>query len=211
MIALDTTPALSNAELTWSRRRLLSALGLILVSQCLSGCAAPKRVSTTSAIHTPLPREADTFERSGRFALRWTDRVVDKTENLQGGFRWIETPQQLDLTLLSPVGTALARLSVEPGRAELQRNDAEPETAIDADALTERLFGWQLPVVGLRRWMRGLGPNGKVVGQDDQSFTEAEWQVRLSAFDALGPTRLEAHRDTPTHHIDCRLVCLPPA
>ena len=52
-------------------------------------------------------------------------------------------------------GTTVARIEVEPGGARATGAQMQEVRGTDADALTEKLLGWPLPVSGLADWIEG--------------------------------------------------------
>src|SRR5690606_34620535 len=122
------------------------------------------------------------------------------TEAVQGGFAWRDTGAQLLLDLANPLGSTLARVSVEPGRATLTRSDGSTETAPDADALVLQVLGGEVPVAGLRYWLRGqAGPAPVQERANDaqgrlSSLRQDGWLVQLSRYDEQGPRQLRLLR-----------------
>ena len=59
------------------------------------------------------------------------------------------------LELASPLGTTVARIEIEPGGARATGAQMQEVRGADADAMTEQLLGWPLPVSGLADWIEG--------------------------------------------------------
>ncbi len=82
-------------------------------------------------------------------------RSASKRENVSGRFNFeVRGPQQV-LELSSPLGTTVARIEIEPGGARATGAQMQEVRGADADALTEQLLGWRLPVSGLADWIEG--------------------------------------------------------
>lgn len=94
-------------------------------------------------------------ERSytGRFSA--TTAAGDKRENVSGRFNLEIRGAQQALDLLSPLGTTVARIEVEPGGARATGAQMQEVRGPNADVLTEQLLGWTLPVSGLADWIEG--------------------------------------------------------
>ncbi len=184
-----------------SRRRMLAGLAGVTVSLVLVGCAGPARIGGDSPA----------FERTGRFAVNVVDAVA-APEAVQGGFAWRDTGRRLQIDLVNPLGTTLARVTVDESRAVLEQADGRTEQARDPDALIARVMGAALPVSNLRDWLRGLPGAGDAQAlQRDAagratSFTQDGWQVRMSRHDALGPGLLRLERRDGTRQISVRLA-----
>lgn len=183
------------------RRHALRLLAGTAASVLLAACATPGRIGG----------EGPAFERTGRFAVNVTD-VTAAPEAVQGGFSWRDTGRRLQIDLFNPLGSTLARVTVDPSGAVLEQADGAREHAPNADALLARVMGTALPVAGLRDWLHGrTGPGPVQSPQRDaegrlMSFTQAGWQLRLSRYDAQGPGLLRLDRRDGTRHISVRLA-----
>src|SRR5690606_5639733 len=124
---------------------------------------------------------------------------------------------QLVLDLNSPVGAAIARVEVDAsGQAVLTEANGRRTVADNADELVAHVVGGAIPVEALRSWLRGrlpAQPAAQILEQDDQgrpvSFLQAGWRVRIEAYDAIGPVRLQAQRDDGGRTLFMRLVMTP--
>lgn len=181
--------------------RLLAGFFLVVL---LGACASPARIQE-SASRTVL-------ERTGRFAasVSYSD---GRQEAVQGGFAWNDTGRRLLLDLANPMGSVLARVTVQPGRAELERADGSTETAPGPDALIEQVLGSPIPVSGLRYWLRGelaAGAQADGIERDSQgrlaAFTQGGWNVQLPRYDSAGPLLLRLSRHETGRSISVRLV-----
>lgn len=167
-------------------RRVWPALAL---AGLLAACAGPQRIGG----------QGPAFERQGRFAVNLQPAGAAPYA-AQGGFAWRDDGRVLRLDLVSPLGSVLARIRVEPGRSELERADGSRESAPTPDDLLALVWGHPMPVSGLRHWMRGETAPGIVVdaqrdGQDRlTSMRQDGWDVRLSAYDGQGPGRVRLSR-----------------
>lgn len=153
-------------------------LGVLLMALLLSACADPPRTSA-------LPQVAGPW--SGRLAL-----VVegDAAQSFSAVFLLEGSPERGDLTLSTPLGTALAALHWAPGRAELQSGSGK-RTADSLDTLLHDAMGSAIPVHALFAWLQG-----------DAAAAEG-WQVDLSHLEA---GRLVAVRSQPRPRATLRIA-----
>ncbi|NYT22710.1 outer membrane lipoprotein LolB [Alcaligenaceae bacterium] len=186
--------------LPWSCRRP-GAAAVLALALTLAGCAGPARIGG----------EGTAFERTGRFAVNVAEAGAP-VEAVQGGFSWRDSGRGLRLDLVTPLGSTLARVTVDPSGAVLEQADGATERAPDADALLARVVGTPLPVSGLRDWLRGRPGAGEVLAmeRDEQgrplAFGQGGWQLRLSRYDALGPGLLRLERRDGSRQISVRLA-----
>lgn len=183
------------------RRFVLPLIALSIVA----GCAAPKRLATESDSE---------FQRTGRFSVT-VKEFSGAQDAVQGGFVWRDSGSTLTLDLANPLGSTLARITVHDDLAVLTHSNGTQEYAEDADGLAKIALGSPVPVSGLRDWLRG--DTGTAPVQDLQrdndgrpaSFNQDGWRVRLSRYDALGPTLLQLNRREAGDDISVRLVASP--
>lgn len=176
---------------------------LMLLAGIVAGCAAPGKIG---------PDTDTAFQRTGRFAI--TVKSLNGAQDaVQGGFAWQDTGSVLTLDLANPLGTTLARVTVRDGGAMLTHSNGAHEYAADADSLVEKVLGSPVPVSGLRDWLHGKTGNQSVhdVQHDSATdqltgFIQQGWRVRLSRYDALGPTVLQMNRNDAQRDISVRLA-----
>ena len=90
----------------------------------------------------------------GRFAVKITGLTESQNQGGSGGFTLIQENLKDTLEIRNPVGGAVAKITIMPGEATLER-DGQVVTAIDADTLVQNTLGLPLPARGLSNWLRG--------------------------------------------------------
>lgn len=135
---------------------VLVALALVLVAGCAAGPRPVPDERTRAWTELRAELEAlDQWQAEGRLVVR------DGRDGNPAGFTWIERPDGgFQLRLSGPWGQGVARLTGGAGRAELVTAEGMRYTAGDAHQLLAGVYGWDIPVAGLRRWLLGLpGPD----------------------------------------------------
>lgn len=155
-----------------ARTRALLALGLVL-----TGCASP-------------PRERVAAFWSGRLGLQVHS---DPPQSLHAAFELQGDPTLGELTLLSPVGSTLARLSWTPGQATLERG-AERWTQASVDQLAQQLVQTPFSIQTLFDWIQG------------RAASHAGWEADLSA---RAQGRITARRTGPEPGAVLRIMLDP--
>lgn len=129
---------------------------LAVLALALAGCTAGPR---------PLPDDPEAAWGSLRARVQALDawraegRLVVRsgTDGGQVAFTWIERPDgTFAMRMAGPWGQGVARLTGGDSRAELRAADGTRYVAADAGALLAGVYGWDVPVAGLRRWLVGL-------------------------------------------------------
>ena len=187
--------------------RSLLVVGFFIGLAVLSGCASP-----------PVPEAGaksldtiSTLDRSGRFAMK-AEVFGRNPEAVQGGFIWSDRGQLLKLDLTNPMGTVLARIEVGPQGALLQESNGNVTRAPHPDALIRQVLGQEIPVSGLRAWMRGWPAEGSSAEELTRTsghisrMKQNGWSIELSRYDERGPRLLVLTRQDGERTVTLRLV-----
>lgn len=188
--------------------------GLVLV---LAGCATrPVPPAPTPAFDPELPEYA-------AWSIRGRVSLVRGEQGWHAGMNWQETAGHYRLDLAGPLGQGALQISgAVEGMVRLQTADGRQYAATDADALVLSATGWQLPVTGLRYWVRGVPAPGVDAGitTDNRGrlarLQQSGWEITYNRYRALAgrdwPTRmrLEAADVSVTLVVDEWTVIPPP-
>ena len=155
-------------------------------------------VTLLTACATPILAPPDRAY-SGRFAV--TTALGEQRENVSGRFNLeIRGPQQI-VELSSPLGTTVARVEIEPGGARATGGQMHEVRGADADALTQQLLGWPLPVSGLVDWIEGRPVPTRVARVEREGgrvvlLEQDGWTIRLPEYSeaTARPRRLVLER-----------------
>ena len=119
----------------------------LLVAACLIGAC------TTVPPAAPRPigvgQQDEPFIVEGRLSAR------HGAEAIAANFRWTHVSGVDTITLGTPLGQTVAKLSGSGGGTRIERSDGSFAEAADWESLTERALGVPLPVAGLTYWIRG--------------------------------------------------------
>ena len=157
----------------------------------LAGCATP----------TP-PGEDFALTAAGRLSVRIDAYAGRPAQSLSAGFEWRGSGERGELTLLSPLGTQLAKARWAPGVAWL--TSSEGEARFDTlDDLAERALGERVPLAAWPDWLAGRPwPHAPATpttaattaAPTDAGFEQLGWRVDLSR---RVEGRIEARRAAP--------------
>lgn len=161
--------------------RLAATCGAALLA---AGCATPTPVA--------VPSGAIPNFWSGRFAVTYTEGGYQpREERSSGRFSLLANGDHSELELASPLGQTMAQVTLDPAQAVLVASDGRQYHARSGEALTERVFGWRVPIGDLPRWLAGRiaqptqREDGRVVAGTDNG-----WSVRFDTFEGEHPRRL---------------------
>jgi len=166
-----------------ARRRLCGAM--LAAGALVAACASPAPPAATPASTTP-----DFW--SGRFAVTWSaNRYQQGEEHASGRFELLARGRRSVLDLTSPLGQTIARVTIDPHETALVLEDGSRHSAASADALTEQVFGWRIPLADLPRWLSGrIAQPERFEGGRPTAGIDNGWFVRFDAFTDSGPRRL---------------------
>ena len=147
----------------------------------------------------------------GRFAVKVTGLTESRNQGGSGGFTLTQDAQTDVLEIRNPVGGSIAKITIKPGEAILER-DGQISTAIDADTLVQNTLGLPLPARGLSDWLRGQtrpGSNASVERNDEGQVSKIIQDGWILSYDWGSAQRLEKltmTRSSNIGSIDIRLV-----
>lgn len=166
-------------------------VGLVLA---LAGCASqPEAPPAAAAVFDPVIPDYASWGFRGRVSL------VREEQGWHAGMNWHESAGRYRLNLTGPLGQGALQVSgAVDGTVRLQTGEGRQYAARDADALVLSVTGWQLPVTGLRYWVRGIPAPGGDAGftTDNQGrlarLEQSGWDITYTRYQAV------AGRDWPT-------------
>lgn len=188
------------ADLPLRRERGLRRRSWILVATAgaalVGGCA------------TPRVDDGLRLTAAGRLSVRVEASAAKPSQSLTAAFEWRGDGTRGELTLLSPLGTQLARARWVPGDARL--TTSEGELRFEAlDDLAEKALGERVPLAAWPDWLAGrpwpaapaapMSPSASRAASSGEQvagtgFVQLGWAVDLSRH-AEG--RIEARRSQP--------------
>ncbi|MEB0140338.1 MULTISPECIES: lipoprotein insertase outer membrane protein LolB [unclassified Undibacterium] len=184
---------------------LAGALLTLLLSACSSLTPLATRDASASLGTSPARSYQEHIHLSGKMSLHYEQD--NKPQFLPGNFDWEQEGSQLQLTLSSPLGSTVAKISADADGAMLERADQAPRRAANLDLLVAEALQWPLPVTGLRDWLQGFvresGGGARVAvstNANGQRYQVDGWTLRYLSWQDDGqlPKRLELQRDTAT-------------
>lgn len=132
------------------------AIALCAVLLTLGGCATvPPQKTELPASVAPVPAVRE-FDMSGRVAVRYQE------QGFSANLDWQHTQKTDQLLILNPLGQGVAQITRDDSGVRLKTADRRELTANDAEALTQQVLGWRLPLKGLGYWAVGAAAPGPV-------------------------------------------------
>lgn len=182
---MPPTPGVRGTPPRHAGRRAWLASAAAAGALVLAGCATPLAPPPGGPAAAPNLW-------SGRFAVTVTEAGPDAREERSSGRFSLRADGALtQLELVSPFGQTLAQVSLEDGRATLLDAEGRRYEAVSAEALTEQVFGWRVPIGNLPGWLEGrIAEPTERDAQGIVAGREHGWSVRIDAREDGRPRRL---------------------
>ncbi len=139
-------------------------------------------------LETRVPQDVR-FDVSGRLAVRYGN------EAFSGNLAWRHAGGSDELLITSSLGAGIARLVREGEHIILTTAEPKEYRGTDAEALTEEVLGFRVPVAGLADWVRGRAGDGASLVQRSTdgrlaSLEQDGWRVEYLEYQGELPSRL---------------------
>lgn len=181
---------------------------IFMLLTCLSGallssaCSSLPQATTNSAerLHSVSRSYQESIHLSGKISVRYEHN--NKPQNLPGSFEWEQTGNSLQITLFSPVGQTIAKITQNERGALLEQEGKMPQQADNLDQLLADALRWPLPVSGMRDWLQGFirQPDGSrtALTASDQTISSDGWNIRYASWheSTNSPKRIDLNRYT---------------
>ncbi len=189
-----------------SRPARLPGIALALVVLLLAACAGPQprvRTAATWEEHSAQLKDLANWTAEGKLALR-TPRQSESAS-----LTWHQHGVISRLQISGPLGVAATTLYSNGQTLEIRQGDETSTWDLSDTTALERRTGWDLPLLALPHWIKGLpAPEGDIqlmeMGPDPallQDLEQDAWQIHYETYANFGgltlPTRLQIqHKDT---------------
>jgi outer membrane lipoprotein LolB len=166
--------------------RIAAQASMLAVLVLLAACAELGRA--------PAVKEFE-LELQGRIALRYG------SEGGNARITWRHSAAAEDMLITSALGQGIARITREGAEIKLLTADGKEYRAADAEALTESVLGWPLPLAGLPDWVLGRPAQGRPAQllRDDTGRVSAieqdAWRIDYLAWREALPARINLRHD----------------
>jgi outer membrane lipoprotein LolB len=155
----------------------------------LSWAAALLVLGACAQLETRAPQDVE-FDLTARLAARYGN------EAFSGNLAWRHARSADEMLITSTLGAGVARIVRDGNSVILTTAEPREFRASDAEALTEEVLGFRLPLAGLADWVRarpsdpGLakterGPEGRL-----RSLEERGWKIDYLEYQGELPSRL---------------------
>ncbi len=163
---------------------------LAVIMSMLSGCASFYNPGVDKPSVYVKPKAIDkNFDISGRFS------ITNAKDNNYGNFTWTRQAPDENLELRSPIGSTVAKITIESGVATLE-TEGKIYHGQDLDTILEQNLGFSLPMQSLHYWIQGVAlPTSPIEENLNDGFVQLGWTVEYLAWaDPNHPKILQCSR-----------------
>ncbi|MGQ0656240.1 MAG: lipoprotein insertase outer membrane protein LolB [Betaproteobacteria bacterium] len=161
-------------------------VALPLLAACLAACAPAEIRPQFTAVD---------FELSGRLAAR-AQTATGTSESFTGNVTWKHARDADEMLISTPLGQGVARIARQGSAVVLATAEPREYRATDAEALTEQVLGFRVPLTGLADWVRArpstespahaeYAPDGRML-----SLEQRGWKIEFQEYEGPRPVRL---------------------
>jgi len=141
-------------------REFSNLLFLLLSVYILSACVTVEKhqLPPGSEISKQAAWEVHRTNIQSLHTWKLKGRVVGKSNNegFRAGVQWNQLQHDFEIDLHGPLGRKVAVITGKQGNVQLKTSKGEHFEADDPEELMQSLFGYSLPVHGLRHWLLGV-------------------------------------------------------
>lgn len=171
-------------------RPALAIVWLSLASSLFSACAL---TPSKNAASVPAPLAVHqahiaSLAHIAQFSLKGRLGIITQPKGFSGRIDWQHASTQDAINLYSPFGSKVATIDKTPDGVVLTTEKGEIVRADDAETLTTKTLGWQLPLSGLSDWALGRPTAGRIDASNWDEYgrlttlVQNGWHIRYTDY-----------------------------
>ncbi len=176
----------------------LLALSLLLLAGCAGLPEPPIKDASFEARRATL-EQLEHWTASGKIALRTAEQAES------GSLLWQQVGKSTHIRLSGPMGISATTIDSDGHQLEIRQGENYSRWSLD-DAQVKKTGGWDLPLISLHHWLKGIPDPDLVVESlelDEEKLLPKQlqqqgWTVEFQQFGRFGnyqlPTKLQATR-----------------
>ncbi len=186
---------------------LLRILSLIFILT-LTGCAqqakqpvqAPQTKPAQKAPATTKAPEKKAYTHvapAGNWQAEGRIAAANGNKGGNANFVWTQKGDSYQIKLFGPFAAGTVYITGHPTFVELREANGKTTRAQTPEELLKKVAGWQVPLSGLRYWLRGApSPKIQVSAQQEDNtgrlkqLTQQGWQVNYENYQEALPSKL---------------------
>lgn len=134
--------------------RLFFIFSFVAVAASCTTLPKPQ-ISPSSASQALYQTHLHDIDGIDQFSIKGRIGVQAEGKGFSGSLTWQHNKTNDNIALYSPLGGQVASVRKTPENVTLEDAKGNSITAADAETLTQKTLGWQLPLTGLADWSLG--------------------------------------------------------
>jgi outer membrane lipoprotein LolB len=139
-------------------------------------------------ISVPEGRPAENWRLVGKLGVRSPDYNGSVTMD------WQHSVDHFEISLTGALGVSVAEIEGDQSLVHITLGD-EPTRTLPLHGVYDQT-GYELPLVHMIYWVRGVPNPAYVSIEHETGFYQAGWRVEYQVFEALMPRKIRFTRDT---------------
>jgi outer membrane lipoprotein LolB len=186
---------------------------IFALSVFLAGCSTLEQTATGPIGH-PMTWKARSAQLEQ--VQSWTAigsvsiQHAEKTD--MASLQWDQQNERYRFALFGPLGFGSVEIQGQPGRITLTQSNKPPLLAATPELLMQHQLGWQIPIVQLYYWARGLPAPGLPAKTTFDAYNhlikleQAQWIIEYPEYMPVGEVDLPRKMQLTSKNLKIKLV-----
>lgn len=140
--------------------RIAYKLAILIIVTLLNACSSLPDTPVTEESYQFWARRQQALEKIDAWDVHARTAIFVKEEVYQVGFNWVREREQYKIMIQVPFGQGVFRVESDPvadqsTAVKLTMPDGKVYLSHSVETLLSRLFGWSIPITGLKSWIKG--------------------------------------------------------
>ncbi|MBS0286248.1 MAG: outer membrane lipoprotein LolB [Proteobacteria bacterium] len=179
--------------------RILSVILLLMLVGCAQHPKKPVQMPTKQVQKgASLDERYNSHVKNISANQNWQaqGRLAASNGNKGGNasFVWTQKGESYQIKLFGPFGSGSVYITGHPTFVELKEANGKTTRAQTPESLLKKVAGWQVPLTGLRYWMRGIpapsaAPNSQKIAQNGvlERLVQQGWHIDYENYQESSP------------------------
>jgi outer membrane lipoprotein LolB len=191
------------------------AAAILALLTIVAACATPQHPRPTDA-EAAWSQRRSILGAQQAWALEGKLAVTADGEGWFAGLNWLQSGEHFQIDLMDSFGRIVARIKRDDDGVALTRRDGTIVTAATPESLMQEVYGWVLPISGLRYWVLGMPEPGTDPEGDSErrldaygrlaALKQAGWSVDYEDYTDLEPVALPDKITVTGHDLRLKLI-----
>jgi len=158
----------------------------------LSGCATVQSPMTSVGHPMSWDARAQGLESIQAWTMNGAVSIQHAEKTELASLQWDQKNDAYQFALFGPLGLGRVEITGQPGRITLAQSNRPPVSAATPELLMQSQLGWQIPIVPLYYWARGLPSPGMSAKTTFDAYhhlvrlKQGKWEIQYPEYMSVG-------------------------